>query len=77
MIAVALALSLLVRAPARRGNPDDLLQLVALLFLLRCVLDPLTFSYHHVPFLIALISFEALRRPRPGAVRDSRSGRCC
>ena len=29
------------------------------------MLDPLTFSYHHVPFLIALISFEALRRPVP------------
>jgi len=41
------------------------LQLVALLFLLRCMLDPLTFSYHHTPFLVALISFEALRRRVP------------
>ena len=49
----------------RRGNPDDLLQLVALLFLLRCMLDPLTFSYHHTPFLVALIAFEALRRRVP------------
>ena len=65
VIAVALALSLLYARRRGRGNPDDLLQLVALLFLLRCVLDPLTFSYHHVPFLIALISFEALRRPVP------------
>jgi hypothetical protein len=65
VIAVALALSLLYARRRGRGNPDDVLQLVALLFLLRCVLDPLTFSYHHVPFLIALISFEALRRPVP------------
>jgi hypothetical protein len=65
VIAVALALSLLYARRRGRGNPDDVLQLIALLFLLRCVLDPLTFSYHHVPFLIALISFEALRRPVP------------
>jgi hypothetical protein len=65
VIAVALALSLLYARRRGRGSPDDVLQLVALLFLLRCVLDPLTFSYHHVPFLIALISFEALRRPVP------------
>ena len=66
MIGVALALSLLYARQRGRGNPDDVLQLVALLFLLRCVLDLLTFSYHHVPFLIAsLIPFEALRRPVP------------
>jgi hypothetical protein len=65
VIGVAVVLSLLYARRRGRGNPDDLLQLVALLFLLRCVLDPLTFSYHHVPFLIALISFEALRRPVP------------
>jgi hypothetical protein len=65
VIGVALALSLLYARRRGRGNPDDVLQLIALLFLARCVLDPLTFSYHHVPFLIALISFEALRRPVP------------
>ena len=65
VIAVALVLSLLYARTRRRGNPDDLLQLVALLFLLRCMLDPLTFSYHHTPFLVALIAFEALRRRVP------------
>jgi hypothetical protein len=66
VIVLALVLSVLyARRRAGRGNPDDLLQLVALLFLARCMLDPLTFSYHHVPFLIALISFEALRRQLP------------
>jgi hypothetical protein len=67
VIVLALALCFLYwrrRSPGL-GNPDDLLQLVALLFLARCMLDPLTFSYHHVPFLIALLSFEALRRQLP------------
>jgi Glycosyltransferase family 87 len=67
VIVLALVLSLLyARRPAPGlANPDDLLQLVALLFLARCMLDPLTFSYHHAPFLIALLSFEALRRQLP------------
>ena len=66
VIGVAVLLSLLyARRRGGRGNPDDLLQLVALLLLLRCMLDPLTFSYHHTPFLVALISFEALRRRVP------------
>ena len=65
VIGVALALSLLYAVRRGRGEPDDLLLLVALLFLLRCVLDPLTFSYHHAPFLIALIAFEGLRRSVP------------
>ena len=65
VIAVALALCLLYARRRGRGDPDDLLQLVALLFLLRCMLDPLTFSYHHAPFLVALIAYEALRRQVP------------
>jgi hypothetical protein len=68
VIGVALVLSLLY-ARRRTGReawaPDDVLQLLALLFLMRCMLDPLTFSYHHTPFLVALISFEALRRRVP------------
>jgi Glycosyltransferase family 87 len=65
VIGVAVLLSLLYARRRGRGNPDDLLQLVALILLLRCMLDPLTFSYHHTPFLVALISFEALRRRIP------------
>ena len=50
----------------RRGaNPEEILQLVALIFLVRCVLDPLTYSYHHAPFLVALVAYEALRRRVP------------
>jgi hypothetical protein len=67
VIVLALVLCFLYARRRRPGlgNPDDLLQLVALLLLARCMLDPLTFSYHHVPFLIALLSFEALRRQLP------------
>lgn len=63
IIAIGLAL-LYVR---RRGNdgPEEALQLLALVFLLRCVLDLLAFSYHHEPFLVALLAYEGLRRRVP------------
>ena len=50
----------------RRGAAgDEALQLLALVFLVRCVFDPLTYSYHHAPFLVALIVYEGLRRRVP------------
>ena len=50
----------------RRGAaPEEALQLLALLFLVRCIFDPLTYSYHHAPFLVALIAYEGLRRRVP------------
>ena len=53
----------------RRGDaePDDVLALLALVFLLRCMFDPLSYSYHHLPFLIALITWEGLRKQTPVA----------
>src|SRR5207248_11183717 len=36
------------------------LALAALAFLLRCLLDPYTFSYHHVPFLTLLAVYEVV-----------------
>ncbi len=45
--------------PGRR--PTDALLLLALVFLLRCVMDPLATSYHHVPFLAAIGAYETLR----------------
>jgi hypothetical protein len=65
VIVVAFALSLAyVR---RRGGvqPEEALGLLALILLLRCLLDPLAYSYHHVPFLMALVAGEALCRRVP------------
>lgn len=40
------------------------LALAALVFLMRCVFDAYTFSYHHEPFLIALAAYEVVGRRR-------------
>jgi Glycosyltransferase family 87 len=58
----AIALPLLYWRRRADRRPEDALALLALIFLLRCVLDPLTFSYHHAPFLIALVAYEGVRR---------------
>ena len=41
---------------------EDALGLLALLLLLRCVLDPWNNDYYHAPFLLALLAWEALAR---------------
>jgi hypothetical protein len=60
LIGIALPLLYWRARPERR--PEDALLLLALILLVRCLLDPLTFSYHHAPFLIALVAYEGLRR---------------
>jgi hypothetical protein len=52
------------RHRTRPASPDVLL-LLALLFLARCVLDAANNGYYHLPFLIALVAWEALQRERP------------
>jgi hypothetical protein len=47
---------------SRRRTPDDALALLALLFLLRALLDPVDNAYYHVPFLLALTAWEGLVR---------------
>ena len=59
-MAVALPLSLL--AWRRRSDP---LLLLALLFLLRCVLDPWNTAYYALPAIIVLVTWEAWRTERP------------
>jgi hypothetical protein len=53
----------------RRRRPGDrsldVLLLLTLLFLARCVLDVANNAYYHLPFLMALLAWEALRRERP------------
>ncbi len=60
IVALGVVLPLaIVRRPASR---ETALTLLALLFLLRCVLDPITVGYYHVPLLISLVALEALHR---------------
>lgn len=62
IIAVGLPLALLLwRRQGRRA--DDALLLMALLFLLRCLLDNWNGDYYHAPFLLSLLAWEATRRP--------------
>lgn len=47
----------------RDRRPDDALLLLALLFLLRCLLDTWNNDYYHAPFFLSLLAWETLRRP--------------
>ncbi len=61
-VGIVLTLSVLYWRRAASRNPYDALQLLALLFLVRCLFDPLTISYHHAPFVLTLAVYEGLRR---------------
>ena len=66
IILLAVPLTLLLW---RRGRPGvrQALQLLALLFLARCVLDPMSLDYYHVPFLVSIAAVAAF-----GTARDAR-----
>ena len=51
----------------RRGlsPPEDVLLLVSLLALGRCLLDPWNMDYYHLPLIVLLASWEILERRRP------------
>jgi hypothetical protein len=63
-ISVPLTLLYVHRLRRHRAAVADALLLLALLLLLRCVLDPWDQSYYSIPFLIALLTWEALRFKR-------------
>jgi hypothetical protein len=44
------------------GDREDALGVLALLLLLRCLLDPWNIDYYHAPFLLALLTWEAVAR---------------
>ncbi len=46
----------------RERRLDDALLLLALLFLLRCLLDHWNNDYYHVPFVLSLLAWETVRR---------------
>jgi hypothetical protein len=48
-----------------RAPSPDVLLLLAFLLLARCVLDAVDNAYYHLPFLMALLAWEALQRDRP------------
>jgi hypothetical protein len=60
-ISIPLTLLYVQRLRRHRAAAADALLLLAFLLLLRCVLDPWDQSYYAIPFLIALITWEALR----------------
>jgi hypothetical protein len=62
VVPLSLAWAHVHRAAARLGS-EHVLLLLALLLLLRCVLDPWNTIYYELPFLLALLSWEALCRP--------------
>ncbi len=69
---ILLALPLTWLLWRRRGSAEAVelraaLALLALLFLARCVLDPMSLDYYHVPFLAALAAAGAL-----GGLREAR-----
>jgi hypothetical protein len=62
LLAAGLALPL-ARRPDR--TTEDCLALLALVFLIRCLLDPNDHVYYHVPFVVALIAWEVRTRDAP------------
>jgi hypothetical protein len=67
ILAVSLPLTALAWRRGRRGQPDALL-LLALLLLLRCLLDTWDTVYYPIPFLLALLVWEGLGERRRPAV---------
>ncbi len=61
-LGVVLPLALAALTRYTRADLPTALALLALLFLLRCVLDPMTIGYYHVPLLLALVAYEAHSR---------------
>ena len=67
IIAVSLPLTALAWR-RRRGRQSDALLLLALLLLLRCVLDTWDTVYYPIPFVLALLAWESLGERRRPAV---------
>jgi hypothetical protein len=62
VVLVPLLLSVVCAVRLRRQPWHDALLLLALVFLLRCVLDPWNVSYYSLPFLLALLAWEVHAR---------------
>jgi len=64
IVGVGILLPLILLARTRRYaiSRESALTLLALLFILRCLLDPMTIGYYNLPLLIALLALETLHR---------------
>jgi hypothetical protein len=63
--AIVLAAFPLTVIAYRRGiRAEDALPLLALLFLIRCVFDPVDNYYYHLPLLMALLAWDVQQRRR-------------
>ena len=62
IVMAGIPLGLLFWRRRRQLARDDALGLLALLLLLRCMLDPWNNDYYHAPFLLALLAWEAIAR---------------
>jgi hypothetical protein len=62
IVAIPLAVSVALLPRLRRRPWHEGLLLLALVFLLRCLLDPWSISYYHLPFLLALLAWEVHER---------------
>jgi hypothetical protein len=61
---VALAVALPVLVYRRNPSRSNALPLLAILFLLRCVLDPVDNAYYHLPLFVSLLAWETLMARR-------------
>jgi hypothetical protein len=62
IVLAGIPLGLLFWRRRRTLEREDALGLLALLLLIRCIADPWNNDYYHAPFLLALLSWEALAR---------------
>jgi hypothetical protein len=61
IFALALAVPLALARRVRAAPWERALPLLALVLLIRCMLDPVDNSYYHAPFFMALLTADALR----------------
>jgi hypothetical protein len=59
IVLLGLVLPALLALRRRRPELGQVLALMALLFLLRCALDPVDIGYYHLPMLLALVALDA------------------
>jgi hypothetical protein len=65
LIVLVPVLAMLVLAPLGDRSTERCLALLAVAFLLRCMVDPSNHVYYHVPLIVAIAAYEARTRSAP------------